>query len=395
MKTADYVRAKTLEVKNNMMLIDEKIAKQTELLAKLQSQLTESQGIAKKDKGRIVLQVMSSSAVNANFTLSYLIRNAWWKPLYDIKVGALTDKVKLMYKAEMHQSSGLDWNKIKVSLASSMPSQFGTAPLLNAWYLQYYVPGSESYYRNARSTDARAFNSYNAPAISKGELLALNDEKAVAAQKSVSDYVTVSENPIYVSFDIDLPYNIPSDGKAYGVALKEYELAASFKHYSVPKLDRDVYLLAQITDWEKLNLLPGDASIVLNNTYVGKTSLSLGSSDTMSITVGRDKRVVVKRDKLVDYSSTKFIGSNKTQKFTYEITVKNTNSDKIKYHLKDQIPLTSDKNIEIELLESDGAELNADLGVLNWVMELQPKETRKIRFTYTVKYPKDKQIRNL
>lgn len=391
-KTADYVKAKTLEIKNNIQALDEKLAKQNELIAKLNSQLKELSGVGKKEKGRIVLQVNSSSAVTANLTLSYLCNNAWWKPTYDIKVGSSASKVNLNYKAEIHQSTGLDWNKIKLSLASSMPSQFGSAPLLNAWYLQYYTGEVVTVGYGLAS------NSFNAPAMDNrrfSQSVTTVSGEQLKDKAKLSDYVTVNENPIFVSFDIDLPYNVPSDGKAYTVNMKEYELPATFKHYAVPKLDKDVYLLAQITDWENLSLLPGDASIILNGMYVGKTSIALVNTDTLSITVGRDKRVVVKRDKLVDYSSTRFIGSNKTQKFTYEITIKNSNSDKVKMHLKDQIPLTTDKNIEITLEESDGAILNEDLGVLNWMIELGPKETRKVRFTYTVKYPKDKQIRNL
>jgi uncharacterized protein (TIGR02231 family) len=394
MKTADYMKAKTLEVKNNLLLLDDKIVKQTELIAKLNSQLAELSGVGKKEKGRIVLQVNSTVAVTTSLTINYLCASAWWKPAYDIKVGSSASKVNLRYKAEIHQSTGLDWNKIKLSLASSMPSQFGSAPLLNAWYLQYYT--GEVITRGY----AGASNSFNAPAIDNrrafgSSITTINAEKLADKEKPLSDYVTVNENPIFVSFDIDLPYNVASDGKAYTVNMKEYDLSATFKHYAVPKLDKDVYLLAQITDWEKLSLLPGDASIILNGTYVGKTSINVTSTDTLSITVGRDKRVVVKRDKLVDYSSTKFIGSNKTQKFTYEITIKNSNSEKIKMHLKDQIPLTTDKNIEITLEDSDDGVLNEDLGVLNWMIELGPKETKKVRFTYTVKYPKDKQLRNL
>jgi uncharacterized protein (TIGR02231 family) len=403
MRTAEYVKNKTLEVKNNLIALDQKLAKQTELIARLEYQLEEQSGVGKKEKGRIVLQVNSSSTVSTTLTITYLCANAWWKPAYDIKVGSSTSKVNLRYKAEIHQSTGLDWSKIKLSLASSMPSQFGAAPLLNAWYLQYYTPTVTGYkdVNFLGSANSLTMNMYNAPALdnrrfSLGNSLSFlkSADSMKLFKEALSDYVTVNENPIFVSFDIDLPYDLPSDGKAYTVNMKEYDLPANLKHYAVPKLDKDVYLLAQITDWEKLSLLPGDASIILNGTYVGKTNISLATSDTLSITVGRDKRVVVKREKLVDYSSTRFIGSNKTQKFTYEITLKNSNNDKVKMHLKDQVPLSNDKNIEIELGDNENAVLNEDLGVLNWMIELQPKEVRKIRFTYTVKYPKDKQIRN-
>jgi uncharacterized protein (TIGR02231 family) len=156
-------------------------------------------------------------------------------------------------------------------------------------------------------------------------------------------------------------------------------------------LDKDVYLLAEIADWGKLNLMPGEANIIFEGTYVGKSFIDPNSTnDTLNLTLGRDKRVVVKRDKLIDYSSVKFLGSNKLQKFTYQLTVKNTKKEAINLLLKDQFPLTTNKEIEVELIDDGGAEVNTDIGVLNWKLNLAAGETRKIKFTYSVKYPKDK-----
>jgi uncharacterized protein (TIGR02231 family) len=397
MKTADYVRSKTAEVKNNILLLEQKLGIQNELVAKLQKQLNEVAGVSDKEKGRIVLQVNSTVAQQAMLRISYLTQNAWWKPVYDIKVGGSTTQVSLAYKAEIHQSTGVDWNKIKLSLASSLPNQYGTAPLLQGWYLSYAQYEQEVVVTGygTRGRDNRGMNSLSMNRAPNAEKRSTDINGNLVKEQTLSDYVTVTQNPIFVSFDIDLPYNIPTNGKAYSVQMKDYTLPASLKYYAVPKLDKDVYLLAQITNWENLNLLPGEANVILNGTYVGKTALNVVSTDTLSITVGKDKRVVVKREKIVDYSSKKFLASSKTQKFTYEITVRNTNTEAIKFHLKDQIPLTTDKSIEVSLDDNGGGELNADLGVLNWLLELKPKETRKIKFTYTVKYAKDKIIENL
>jgi hypothetical protein len=112
--------------------------------------------------------------------------------------------------------------------------------------------------------------------------------------------------------------------------------------------------------------------------------------DTLNLTLGRDKRVVIKKEKLLDYSSTKFLGSSKLQKYTYELTVKNNKKDTVKMMLKDQYPLTTNREIEVELLDDGGASINSEIGVLAWKLQLAPGEVKKIRFTYSVKYPKDK-----
>jgi uncharacterized protein (TIGR02231 family) len=404
MKTADYVRAKTLEVSNNLLLIEEKIRIQNELVSKLQQQYNESTGVSNKVKGRIVLQVNSTTTQQVQFSINYITQQAWWKPMYDLKVGGSNKNIKLIYKAELHQSTGIVWDKVKITLASSLPNQYGTAPLLTAWYLRYRQALDEvvvvgygtkdmrnNTYGNSLSNTLDFKLSGRVPGVNIGG----DFNKYKKDDKALTDYTTVQQNLVFVSFDIDLPYTIPSDGKAYSISMKDYDLPASFKHYAVPKLDKDAYLLAQITNWEDLSLLPGEANIILEGAYVGKTVLDVTNSDTLNISMGRDKRLVVKREKVTDYSSKKFLANNKTQKFTYEITVRNTNNEMVKAHIKDQIPLTSDKNIEISLEDNGGAELNEELGVLNWMIELKPKETRKLRFTYTVKYPKDKVLDNL
>jgi hypothetical protein len=99
---------------------------------------------------------------------------------------------------------------------------------------------------------------------------------------------------------------------------------------------------------------------------------------------------VIKKEKLIDYSSTKFLGSNKLQKFTYELTVKNNKKDTVRMMLKDQYPIATNKEIEVELLDDGGALVNAEIGVLTWKLQLAPGEVKKLRFSYSVKYPNDK-----
>lgn len=214
----------------------------------------------------------------------------------------------------------------------------------------------------------------------------------VTLKEGLEDYITVTDNELNITFDIDLPYDVPTNGKEQTAILKEYSIPATYKYYSVPRLDKDAYLLAEVANWEKLNLLPGDANIIFEGTYVGKSFIDPASTqDTLNLTLGRDKRVVVKKEKLMDFSSTKFLGSNKVQKITYELTVRNNKKDTVHMLLKDQYPLSTLKEIEVELLDDGGATINnKEIGVLTWKLELKPGEVKKIRFAYSVKYPKDK-----
>ena len=215
----------------------------------------------------------------------------------------------------------------------------------------------------------------------------------ITLKDNLGDYVSVNDKELNVMFDIDLPYDVSSNGKEQSVTLKEISVPVLYKHYAVPRLDKEVYLLGEVADWEALNLLAGEANIIFEGTHVGKSYIDPNTTlDTLNLTLGKDKRIVVKKEKMVDFSSVKFLGSNKKQTFTYEITVKNNKKEKVQMLLKDQYPLSTNKDIEVELLESSGASINSDLGVLNWTLELAPGETKKFKTCYSIKYPKDRVI---
>ena len=396
MKMMDYFKAKTLELQNELYTLNEKKVKLTETLSALRNQLQEEQSKNATVGGRLILQLSATVGGKYDFAVSYITPNAYWTPNYDIRVDNTKSPLHLVYKANIVQTTGIDWKKIKLSLSTSTPNQLGNAPLLNGWYLRYNTP---MVYRNYNS-------SINSALVGKVAGVSVSNESQLSEvvmpsafanykkkDQGLQEHLEIQENELNVTFDIDLPYSILSNGKAQTATLQTVDVPADYKYYAVPKLDKDVYLLAYVTDWQKLNLLAAEANIILEGTYVGKTYIDPNSTlDTLSFTLGRDKRVAVKREKLADFSSVKFLGSNKLQKFTYELTVKNNKKESVELILKDQYPLTTNKEIEVELLDDGKAEVNTDLGILNWKLNLNAGESKKIRFTYSVKYPKDKSL---
>jgi TonB-dependent SusC/RagA subfamily outer membrane receptor len=218
----------------------------------------------------------------------------------------------------------------------------------------------------------------------------------VVTTKQMDDYTEINENQLNVSFDIDIPYDILSNGKAHSVALKEIKLPATYKYYAAPRVDKEAFLLAEINDYSKYNLLPGEANIIFEGLYVGKTNINPNqTADTLNLSMGRDKKISIKREKVVDKSGTKFLSSYKEQTFTYDLTVRNNKKEDVQMLLKDQYPLSTDKEITIELLDDGNAKVNTETGIMTWELKLAPNETKKIRISYKVKYPKDKVIDNL
>ena len=337
------------------------------------------------------------SAVNLD--INYITNNASWTPFYDLRTENITSPINMMYKAQVVQNTGIDWKKVALTLSSGNPNQNNQAPLLSSWFLRY--ANDDNYaYENYRDGDKKSVLNSIQGRVSGVKL----DEVVVTGYGSMNKKMkttttvetTIQENQLNVSFDIDIPYDILSNGKPHSVALKEIKLPATYKYYAAPRVEKEAFLLAEIKDYSKYNLLPGEANIIFEGLYVGKTMINPNqTSDTLNLSMGRDKKISIKREKVVDKSGTRFLSSKKEQTFTFDITVRNNKKEAADVMLKDQYPLSTDKEVEIELLESNGAKENKETGILTWDLKLNPNETKKIRISYKVKYPKDKIIDNL
>ncbi|MBC7643101.1 MAG: DUF4139 domain-containing protein [Flavobacterium sp.] len=399
-----------LNVLELIKLVDLNIAKRTDLTNqmdniretndKLQIKLTNlnqkleinTQKEEKSSNGKLIIQVMNEIAGNTDFDISYLTNNASWRPFYDLRATNITDPINMLYKANVMQSTGIDWKKVKLTLSSGNPNQNNQQPELNAWFLRYNIP-----YK-----DEMNINEYDKPAARELSDVVVTAANGIRKQKKSLGYATSTvqaqdiENQLNVSFDIDIPYDILSNGKAHSVALKEIKLPASYKYYAAPRIEKEAFLLAEINDYSKYNLLQGEANIIFEGMYVGKTNINPNQvSDTLSLSMGRDKKISIKREKVVDKSGTKFLSTKKEQTFTFDITLRNNKKEAVEILLKDQYPLSPDKDIEIELLQNDNAKINAETGILTWNLNLKPQESKKIRLSYKVRYPKDKVIDNL
>lgn len=380
-KMMDYYRTKTVELRTELNGYNERSSQLREQAGRLENQLREEEKKNGRTGGSIVLQLQSPLAGSCDLTISYLTTAAHWEPSYDLKVIKTTEPLHLFYKAGIVQTSGIDWKQVKLRLSTSVPSQNGNAPVVKTWFLRFVTQEADATYMSL------------APGVALERKQGLREVAVTrnANELGLGDDVSVNEQQMDVVFDIDLPYDVPGNGKEQGVVLKDYEVPCIYRDFAAPRLDKDAYLLGQVPGWEKLNLLPGEANIMVEGTYVGKSYIDPGSvQDTLNLTLGRDKRIVIRREKVVDYSSVKFLGANKKQLFTYEITVKNNKSEKVHLELKDQYPVSSGKDIEEELLESSGASVDKDTGILTWEVDLGPGESKKFRISYSVKYPKDR-----
>ena len=205
--------------------------------------------------------------------------------------------------------------------------------------------------------------------------------------------VEQTQSQLGYEFEIRQPYTIPSDGKSVAAEIGRFDLPAAYIYQSTPKIDKDAFLVAEATGWERLNLLQGEANVYFENTFVGKSILDPGqTSDTLRFSMGRDRSIRIERTKENDYSSCRAIGSNQTQTVAWKFSVRNTRPEPVVLTLADQLPVSRNSAIAVSAEELSGGQLDKESGIVTWRLELKPGEQRELRLRYAVKYPKGRSL---
>jgi uncharacterized protein (TIGR02231 family) len=393
-QSIEYYDTKLNEIFAAQLALDRSEFKINQEKSKLQIRLAELQNYRNQQAAsqnpnapvpQIVMSVAADAALTAKVEVNYLTTMAGWYATYDIRASDISKPVDLAYKANIWQNSGIDWKDVKLTCSTGNPSLGNTLPELTTWYLGYY-----NYYYE------RDYKEGSMPATSVDEVDGyLGNKKQLDDQNAgqAYNYTTQVQTIANVEFDINLKYSIPSDGKGHIVALQTKQLPSTYNYLIVPKLDQSAFLIARITEWESISLLPGNANIYFNNTYVGKTTINpLTLSDTLSLSLGRDNSIEVKRTQVADKSTDRIIGTNNKKTMAFSIEVRNGKSIPVEIIVKDHIPISQSDDIKVELLEKSGGELDELSGIITWREKVKPKESRKYKLEFEITYPKNETL---
>jgi len=442
-KMIDYYRSKSLEISAEQIGLKKDIDKRQQRVKALNSQIAQEQGQTGRPVGKLALRLASPMPGPCDIAVTYFTNFAFWTPLYDIQASGPDKPLKLTQKARLTQSTGIDWVKAQVTLSTATPSRGRTAPVISAWFISpaqpltrnmyepapapapavqnemsyqakkvtednhvYSIRGANSqaaeplYVIDGQIADKQTMSSIDPSMIESMDVLKDASATALYGSQGANGVVLITTKKSFVSesdtetaettYALDLPFDLKGNGSEHTVALRTMDVPATFNYYCVPRLDKSVFLMAGISDWAQYGLLAGEATITNDGTYAGKTTIDPNSTkDILQLTLGEDRRVVVTREKLQDFSSTKFLGNEKRATYSYKFTVKNNKSVDINMILKDQYPISTDKSIIVELVDIDGAHDNPEVGSLTWEFPLKAGETKTVKLTYAIRSPKD------
>ncbi|TNE55250.1 MAG: mucoidy inhibitor MuiA family protein [Bacteroidetes bacterium] len=396
-----YYAEKMNELTRKGNLLRRKKSKKEKLREGMRQRLTDLQNyqqsqFPKKDKGpihRLLITVSSKEYVTGKMEVSYLVSKAGWTPLYDLKSSAQDGKVHLTYKAQVYQNTGIDWDDVRLAVSTNNPYRNKTKPSLHPWYVDY-----QSIYMNDLRNGQPAMEGGLKPKRMEEDdreenLEVLNVRPKGVDMTQATEFVQMVDQIIAAEFKIDLPYTIQSNNTKHMVLVKQEELDAKYRYFTVPKIDPSVYLVAQITKLDELKLVPAKANIFFEGSYMGETYIDpTQMEDTLSLSLGKDPNILVKRSLIAKDSKDRVIGSQRERTNAFEIEIRSMKSSTIELVVQDQIPVTLNKDINIEVLNKGKAKLNKQAGILQWELKLKAREHEKLNFGYKVKFDKNQQV---
>ncbi|MCU0429076.1 MAG: DUF4139 domain-containing protein [Cytophagaceae bacterium] len=322
-------------------------------------------------KRQMVVEVEAPSESAYLIEMSYLVKDAGWSPKYNVRAETDSEKITLEYRAQVYNNSGINWKQVGIALSSSNTETKLLKPELGyAWSLDL-------------RSDAQQLNGVHAQGEGN-----LSDKQLKNEQV---EYVAIDAPELTFYMPLPVTYDILSNNKPHLVSIGDFVLPVEYKYFSVPKIDDDVYLIAYVKNWQKLNLIEGESSVYYNGTFLGNSYINTRySSESLELSLGIDNQIKLTKVKKQDTESEKTIGTNRVVKLTYQIDVRNNKNIPIALQITDQVPISGDSDIEINVEELSGAGHDVTNGRLVWNLEMKPSEQKSLIVSFTVKFPKSK-----
>tara|TARA_B100000508_G_scaffold130740_1_gene118295 strand:+ start:301 stop:1989 length:1689 start_codon:yes stop_codon:yes gene_type:complete len=400
-EAVDFYLKKVTQLNKEINTLSRKQREKNEELQAIQERLNELRNYSnnkefkeKNDKPdyRIVVTISAERQLKGYLDLTYMVSNAGWNAQYDLRSNVASKNINLNYKAQVYQNTGIDWKDVRLNVSTNDPYKNKTKPELSPWVL-----GVNPYVNRERDQQGQGYVleevqiRSNAPRMRKKEINQLEDRNfdyATSAQ-----HTKVVQHMISAEFKIDLPYTIESNGEKHMVLVKNEDVDAKYLYYSVPKLENSAYLVAQITNLEELQLIPAKATIFFDGSYMGETYLNPGiMDDTLSLSLGKDPNIIVKRTFMKKNYKEKIIGNDVEKTSQYQIEILNNKDKTIELIIQDQIPVSKKDDIEIIVDDLSKGELNEVTGLVEWTFKIKSKQKEKIDLKYTVKHKKNEPL---
>lgn len=318
----------------------------------------------------VLVKILADKAKEATITLRYIVNNCGWQPMYTIKAKDVSTPLAIVYEADVYQQAAEKWEDVQLTLSTANIQKSTTPRNLRPLYLA--IP--------RQSDTPWSYQLQSRPYMPPTQKPKPNSQFHVA----------IKENQTNTVYEVKTPYTLNPSGEHRRVAIGDYEIPAIYEYTTTPKAEKTTFLHAKIPDWNSNYFLSGQAKLYFEEIFIGTTNINTQTiKDTLVISLGSDNNITTKVQTTTKFNKKKVIGDFKVEARGYELSVRNNKSQEILIVVKDQIPVSQDSEIEVKNIDYKKAILNEKTGELKWIMKIPARTTKKVEFSYKVKYPKD------
>lgn len=374
---ADFVKQRREENARAWYILQNQKTEHSQRRQKLQQQINQERQAFAQKTSVVEVRVEASKAVSARFELSYIVNGASWVSSYDVRVDDLTKPVNLTHKAQINQQTGEDWDKVDLTLATGNPSAGAQVPYMGVWYVNFNNVASQGSARDQLMSNAnQAFRM---------------KDKSMKEVSFDNQEFQITQNLTQQEYSVDRKQTVASNNSPITVVLRNLDLPAKYEYHVKPRLDKDAFLVAKVYNWAQYDLLDGELSLFNNKTYVGKAYLNTNNpEDTLQLSLGRDKGVVVSRLRVYDKQESTLFGNHRIDNYVWKIELRNKKKVPVDIVLRDQVPVAQNEEIKVTVNNDGGGLLDEKTGIIKWRFTLGPGQSRAYQVAYEVKYPKGK-----
>lgn len=355
------------------------------------NQQTES--VWKRLPATIFIELMSDTEHEAEIEIQYYDRLAEWYPHYDIRLEDSKENIEFILKGNISQNTGEDWDNIPMCVSTGNYSQKRYKGELAEWrigtqHIEHrsgslqMVSSQMEYEDDYDDCEEDGIKKINIPDFLKKAPSSDAAAPKYACRMPESDIIDNQNSIMYT-----LPENCSvSNGKGSDtVFINSMEIKCDIADFTIPKLDCSAFMVAKISDFSKYNFIKCGANVFFNNRFVGKTKINPEEVDnSMLVSLGPDHKVDIKRITEKQLSSKSFIGATRTMEYEFVIKINNRKKIPVSLNVTDQIPVSDDAKITVEVINLSKGTLDDKTGKVTWTVDLPPEEEKELRLAFKI-----------
>jgi uncharacterized protein (TIGR02231 family) len=387
----DSLRARTDKLVDEQQAMAIRKRASERQLQKLQNELNLRRKSPQREQYAARIEVEILQAGELQIELTYVVMNAGWQPLYDLRLilqNVPQTGLEIAYLAQISQTTGEDWQDVALTLSTARPALTGAIPELDPWYIRP-LPPVPAPMRSAKFSGASGVREDISPVA-----MAAPPPQAAQAEEV---YATVDTSGAALTYQVPGTVVIPADGAPHKVVVARIGLKPNLDYVSAPRLVQAVYRRAKLANDSRYTLLPGKANIYVDEEYIGGSKLELTApGGEIELYLGIDDRIKVERELKRREVDKRLLGGKRRIQYGYQIEIENTLLDEAQLMIQDQIPVSGHEDIKVKLESATPRpDRQTELNLLEWDLAMAPKTKQTLRFDFSVEYPQGLEVGGL